>query len=186
MLFVACLCSGVGIYALVLIEEPEKLSEYASYCFNVFEIAYGIKLDTSKGKKPENLRYMSYDENILIREDARALKLSDEQLLKEMPKKEATLIQINLANDYDLIARKRMKQLRSCIPGTRNNTILDVRRSLGSMRDESRLTLFLDEIKTNPNFEDDRENFLKTATSAYNWGWNNQREDDKKMQEMRK
>src|SRR5690349_5719420 len=45
-------CGGNGFYALALIAEPDRLSEYAEHAFEVL-LDYGIKADTSKGKKVE-------------------------------------------------------------------------------------------------------------------------------------
>ena len=67
-------CSGDGFYALALIAEPERLAEYAEHCFDVL-LSFGIKADTSKGKKVENLRYVSYDAGMLIRENPVSLKI---------------------------------------------------------------------------------------------------------------
>jgi len=60
-------CSGTGFYALILIEEPEKLSEYAEHCFEIFKTEYGINVDTTKGRLLQDLRYISYDANMLLR-----------------------------------------------------------------------------------------------------------------------
>lgn len=77
-------CSGDGFYALVLIEDPGKLSEYAEHCFEFFK-TYGIQPDESKGKKVENLRYISYDANMLIRENPEPLQITHFKR-KEQPK----------------------------------------------------------------------------------------------------
>ncbi len=67
-------CSGKGFYALAFIAEPEKLIEYAEHCFQAL-LQYGIKADTSKGRNVNDLRYLSYDPNMLIREDPEILKI---------------------------------------------------------------------------------------------------------------
>ena len=64
--------SGRGLFALILIQEPEKLKEYAEHCFNVFK-SYGLPVDTSKGRNYSDLRFVSYDSNMLFRKDPNPL-----------------------------------------------------------------------------------------------------------------
>ncbi len=66
--------SGKGLFALVLIAEPEKLREYAEHCFAVFNY-YGLKPDTSKGRNYTDLRFISYDCNALYREYPEPLRI---------------------------------------------------------------------------------------------------------------
>ncbi len=77
-------CTGKGFYALALIAEPERLSEYAERIFNVL-MSKGIKPDTSKGRNVNDLRYLSYDANMLIRENPEPLRISNFKA-KEAPK----------------------------------------------------------------------------------------------------
>ena len=65
--FVSRSCSGRGLYVIALIGEPEKQREYVNHLFNIFE-KNGLKCDTSKGRNYNDLRYVSYDANMLIKE----------------------------------------------------------------------------------------------------------------------
>jgi hypothetical protein len=67
-------CSGNGFFALVSIAEPYKLKEYAEHCFNILE-KEGIPADTTKGRNFNDLRFVSYDANMLVREDPAQLKI---------------------------------------------------------------------------------------------------------------
>jgi hypothetical protein len=75
--FVGCVslsCSGKGVYALIPIDEPERLKAYAEQCFTTFE-NYRIPIDKSKGQNPTQLRFVSYDENLMVREYPTKLKI---------------------------------------------------------------------------------------------------------------
>lgn len=65
--FVAKSVSGKALFSLILISEPDKLKQYAEHCFDVFN-HYGLIPDTTKGRNYSDLRYVSYDCNMLIRE----------------------------------------------------------------------------------------------------------------------
>lgn len=82
-------CSGYGFYALALIAEPQRLAEYATHCFEILK-SYGVNADESKGKKTKNLRYLSYDENMLIRENPEKLQIKHFKA-KPAPKKEPAI-----------------------------------------------------------------------------------------------
>lgn len=66
--------SGKGLFAILLIAEPEKLQEYAEHCFIVFD-HWGLKPDTSKGRKCTDLRFVSYDSNAFYRAFPTPLKI---------------------------------------------------------------------------------------------------------------
>jgi hypothetical protein len=72
--FVGLSVSGKGLFALLLIEEPEKLEAYAEHCFRYFD-SYGLPVDTSKGRNYTDLRFVSYDSKMLFRDDPVALKI---------------------------------------------------------------------------------------------------------------
>ncbi len=73
-----CYCgksiSGYGLFALIQIDERERLEAYAEHCFRVFE-SYGIAIDTSKGRNYTDLRFVSYDADMLYRDDPIPLRI---------------------------------------------------------------------------------------------------------------
>jgi hypothetical protein len=64
--------SGKGLFALILISEPERLKQYAEHCFIVFG-HYGLLPDTTKGRNYSDLRFVSYDSNALCRDNPKPL-----------------------------------------------------------------------------------------------------------------
>jgi hypothetical protein len=67
-------CTGTGFYAFAEIAEPEKLKQYAEHCFLIFE-KYSIPVDTSKGRNYNDLRYVSYDCRMMVKDDPQPLKI---------------------------------------------------------------------------------------------------------------
>lgn len=82
-------CSGYGFYAIAAISEPEKQREYAEQVHTVFS-GYGIMLDKGKGKSPNELRYVSYDENPLIKDNVEPLRIKRFCTSVSSPKKVIT------------------------------------------------------------------------------------------------
>ncbi len=80
-------CTGKGFYALAQITEPERLQEYAQHCFKIFKEKYGIRVDPSKGGNVAHLRYISYDCNMLVREQPCILHIPKPQPVIKKQKK---------------------------------------------------------------------------------------------------
>jgi len=77
--FVACVSksvSGRGLFALILISESQKLREYAEHLFIAFK-QYGLNPDSTKGRNYSDLRFVSYDENLLYRQDPTPLTIKN-------------------------------------------------------------------------------------------------------------
>lgn len=85
--FVSLSCSGDGFYAIAAIAEPDRQREYAEHIFNVQE-QYGLSCDRSKGRNYNDLRYCSYDANMLDRNDVEPLRITHFKP-KTAPKKQA-------------------------------------------------------------------------------------------------
>jgi hypothetical protein len=151
-------CSGDGFYALALIAEPERLSDYAEHCFAVLE-TYGIKADTSKGKKVENLRYLSYDSNMLIRDNPEPLHIKRFKT-KPAPKKIVTItnhIQEYKGN-YDSLVKASLNKIHTAKEGKRWQVVGSVAYTLGGTGDKSLLDLIEDEIENTSVFADFEKN----------------------------
>ena len=84
--FCALSCSGDGCFALLSIAEPDKLDLYTEHLFAVLIEDYGIKPDTGKGMNAHDLRYCSYDGNMLIREKPEPLYVTHFRQRKEAEK----------------------------------------------------------------------------------------------------
>lgn len=66
--------TGTGLCIFFLIAEPEKLRQYAEHVFQVL-MYYNLPVDPSKGRNYTDLRFVSYDANMLIREEASPLEI---------------------------------------------------------------------------------------------------------------
>ena len=162
-------CSGGGFYALALIAEPEKLNEYAEHCFNVL-LKKGIKADTSKGKKIENLRYLSYDSNMLIRENPVPLKLSlfkaKSVVIKSQPYKYSFMS--NSSNSG--VLNKGLQALKFVQSGERWQTVQKVAYTIGGLNNPAHLPQVLSIINSNSAFYGEEEKYSKCATICYKKG----------------
>ena len=165
-------CSGSGFFALALIAEPERLAEYAEHCFAVF-LHYGLKADNSKGKKPENLRYLSYDENMLIREDPEVLRIT-KFLTIPAPKKEKQVSYHKRSfTGSSALVRAELAKIQNATAGNRMITIQQVAYTLGGLGDDSILSAVQSEIESNAQFDDQLTEFLKCAEDCFAAGWLN-------------
>mgnify|MGYP000465863065 CR=1 FL=1 len=60
--------SGNGVWALVKVEDPQKQEQYFKQLQHDFK-HFGIVLDSTKGKNPNDARFYSYDPDAVISED---------------------------------------------------------------------------------------------------------------------
>lgn len=162
-------CSGGGFYALALIAEPERLNEYAEHCFNVL-LRAGIKADTSKGKKIENLRYISYDSNILIRENPEPLKLppfkAKPAIIKAQPYKYTTTNN----NGNNALLNKGLRDLGIVQSGERYQNVSRVAFAVGGLKTPAHLPQLISAINSNSAFYGETAKYSKIATECYNAG----------------
>jgi hypothetical protein len=172
-------CSGDGFYVLGVIAEPEKLSDYAEHCFEIL-LNYGIKADTSKGKKVENLRFVSYDSNMLIRENPTPL------FVKQFKKKKIEKISTNnstskltaedLANERLI---KGIKLIREVMQGSRWETVQKVAYTIGGLGNKGYLTTIEEAINNNSAFAGQEDKYCKCAEVCFEKGFNNPYNDFK-------
>lgn len=172
IVFCSLSCSGKGFYALALISEPEKLEAYADHCFEILK-RYGIQPDESKGKKPENLRYVSYDANMLFRENPTPL-------LIKLFKSKSAIKKGNVTTNTDLhfdtgncLVNRQLKLLNNAINGNRMSTIQKVSYTLGRLGDGNILKVVKKCIDDNSKFEDEKAAFLKCADDCFEAGKKN-------------
>lgn len=162
-------CSGDGFYALALIAEPEKLSEYAEHCFEILK-DYGIYPDESKGKKVENLRYVSYDSNMLIREYPEPLKVAHFRR-KEVKKSPVytTTPRDYKSNNTGLI-NKKISEVLNVAVGERWATVQSAAYTLGGLNESQILNLIEDAIKSNSSFSGQEDKYLSCANLCFKAG----------------
>lgn len=110
-------CSGNGFYALAMIAEPDKLSHYGDHLFQAFK-RQGIKVDTSKGRNVSDYRFVSYDCNMLIRDDPRPLQLLEYSYVVPRPKYKRTE-----GTAFEHALNAATKKYGQFAPGNRHNFI---------------------------------------------------------------
>jgi VirE N-terminal domain len=159
-------CGGDGFYALALIAEPYRLAEYAEHLFQVL-LQYGIKADQSKGKKVENLRYVSYDENMLIRKNPEPLRMAN--FKAKSPTKPLSVMRGNrdpvIAGNGLVIAS--LMKIKNATIGNRWVTVQKVAYTLGGLGNPAIIDSIKNEIKANPQFDDSTAKFIKCAEDCF-------------------
>lgn len=162
-------CSGNGFYALVLISEPEKLEAYADHCFDILK-GYGIQPDESKGKKPENLRYVSYDANMLYRLNPEPLKISHfktKQKVKQKPRGERSNNKIEFNND---LVNRLLNDLKLLEAGSRTPAVQRIAYTLGGLNMPELLKQIKQVINDSSVFEGETDFFCKCAEDCFTAG----------------
>jgi hypothetical protein len=163
-------CSGHGIFALALIAEPEKLSDYAEHCFSVFK-QYGLQPDESKGKKVENLRYVSYDPNRLIRRNPKPLQIKHFKAQEKQGKKSYACKTSSVKIDSpDALIRKHLKALEEVQQGERWPTVQRAAFTLGGLGDPELLEKVREAILNNDSFSGEEEKYLSCAENRFEAG----------------
>lgn len=162
-------CSGNGFFALALISEPERLSDYAEHCFEILK-DYGVKPDESKGKKIENLRYISYDANMLWRENPEPLKISHFRR-KEAVKPVRTYKHSNYKiKSNDGLVKKLLQEIQTLQPGQRWPNIQRIAFTLGGLNKPELLNDICAVINFTSSFAGEEEKYLKCAEVCFKDG----------------
>jgi hypothetical protein len=160
--------SGDGFYALAKIAEPNRLSDYAEHCFQVFE-AYGIKPDKSKGRKVENLRYLSYDPKMLIRDYPETLRIPQNKRITAPRKKYKPILKKSLSANSALI-KQCLGKIEMAQVGQRWMTVQQVAYTLGGLGNDDLLEVLVAEINNNPAFAGEEEKYCKCAEDCFGAG----------------
>lgn len=159
-------CSGDGFYALAMIAEPDKLKEYAEHLFIVLA-ELGVNPDNSKGKKVENLRYISYDANMLVREFPEPLRITKFRK-KPLAKKDTAYPSISFkAFDGNGYLKKGLNELQTVQVGNRWHTVQKVAFTLGGYGQKDYLDAVNQAINNNPAFAGQEEKYLLCAKDQF-------------------
>lgn len=164
--FICCVglsCSGNGLFALALIEEPERLSEYAEYCFRAFE-KDGIPVDTSKGRNHNDLRFVTVDRKMLFKQDPTPLKIPrfNAPKLASKPKP------INYNSDKKGLVKWATDQILLAEIGQRFATVQKVSYTMGGCG--IGLDEIIEAIHINPAFYGAESKYKKIAEDCYRDG----------------
>lgn len=160
--------SGDGFYALISISEPHRLAEYAEHCFNILS-AHGIEADRSKGKKPENLRYVSYDKNMLIREFPEQLRIRRFKAKLQPQKTHHQSGQKTFVSNSGLVSSQLAKVQQAQV-GQRWATIQQVAYTLGGIGQPDLLDQIIQQIEMCSAFEGEVAKYTKCAADCFKGG----------------
>lgn len=160
-------CSGTGFYVLVSIAEPLKLKEYAEHCFDVFT-KKGIKPDTSKGRNVQDLRFLSYDSNMLIREQPEPLLVKN--FAKKVDHKYHQQRAPRLINNFGPVVMKLLMEINNVQVGQRWPTIQKVAYTIGGFGDANLLDQIHDLIRNTGAFFGQEEKYCKEANDCFSEG----------------
>lgn len=122
---------GAGVWALVKVANPNKQAEHFEELKKDFQ-QFGIVLDSSKGKNPNDARFYSYDPGAVIKE-------SFNIYTKLPPEPIQTYFRppVKLSNDYTRYAETALKDeldiLSGTSPGNRNNQLFKSAASLAGL-----------------------------------------------------
>lgn len=165
-------CSGKGFFALALIAEPDRLCEYAEHVFKIFNY-YGIPVDTSKGRNVNDLRYVSYDSNMLYRENPEPLLIKRFQP-KPAPKK--VFVSNYNQNSYrpnNGLIKASLRKIQSAVTGQRWETVQQVAYTLGGLGNQNIIEDLKNEISSNHEFFGEENKYHKCAEDCFTAGFNN-------------
>ena len=122
--------SGLGVWALVKVEHPTKQAEHFKALKADFETHFGIKLDASKGKNPNDARFYSYDPGAIIKESFTVYT----KLLTPKPKPQRRSLQHTNFGDHSNYVKtafkKELEILSLSLHGGRNNQLFKSSASL--------------------------------------------------------
>jgi len=139
--FSALSTSGRGVWALVKVSQPERQPEHFEALQGDFK-AFGITLDSSKGRNPNDARFYSYDPGAIIKDSFTVYKkLSTKQNLRKPKNKDFANITKRTGNNipvkYSRYAesafRYEIEELASAPKGERNNTLFKTTASLAGL-----------------------------------------------------
>jgi hypothetical protein len=162
--FCSLSCSGTGFFALALIAEPDKLREYALHCMDVFK-KYGIGPDETKGRNITDLRYVSWDQNMLVRDYPEPLKIT-----KLYSSKRPLVFPIETPSDSnkgESYIQKGLIEVKNARVGTRWETVQRVAYTLGGFNKGEYLEKIYQAIGTNSAFKGEEGKYFKCASDCF-------------------
>lgn len=123
---------GRGVWALVKVSHPDRQAEHFEALQADFK-AFGIVLDSSKGKNPNDARFYSYDPGAIIKDSF--------TVYTKLPPEPANTVQprppVQLSTDYSRYAesafRYEIEELATARKGERNNTLFKATASLAGL-----------------------------------------------------
>jgi hypothetical protein len=167
-----CYCglsaSGAGLFALVLIAEPERQREYVEHIFEVFKY-YGIPPDTTKGRNVNDLRYVSYDSNPVINDNPEPLRIAIKPKKKPLPQKQLVTYQNGEGKKIKAL-NNAVSDISNAQVGQRWGIVQHWAYALGGFREAGLLGVLQDAIKANTAFTGEEQKYCKCAADCFSAG----------------
>lgn len=160
--------SGRGLFALVLIAEPDRQREYAEHLFEVFN-HYSIPPDTSKGRNVNDLRYVSYDSNPVINDYPEPLRIAIRAKKKPEANRPVTAYQSDEMKKAKAV-NNAVSNISNAQVGQRWGIVQHWAYSLGGFGDIGLLDILQNAIKANPAFTGQEDKYFKCAADCFNDG----------------
>jgi hypothetical protein len=161
-------CSGAGFYALLLLAEPDKLAQYAEHTFQVLN-DYGIKADTTKGSNANDLRFVSYDCNMLIRENPEPFVVKHFRT-KPKPKQSTAALNYSTSTDNSALVKASLKKITDVMQGERWDIVQKVATTLGGLNNYDLLNQLKRAIASNSAFSGEENKYFKCAEDCFAYG----------------
>jgi hypothetical protein len=158
-------CTGTGFYAFAAIGEPERLKEYAEQCFQVFDY-YDIPVDTSKGRNYNDLRYVSYDCNMMIKENPVPLKI---KRFIQKPKHITSYNKPVPITGTDLRIKKGLQEISLASPGNRWPTVRKAAYTIGGIHGSS-IDDIITVIRNSPQYSGYEDHCIQCAEDSFSAG----------------
>lgn len=162
--FICCVglsCSGKGLFALGLIEEPEKLPAYFDHCLNVFK-SYGLPIDSTKGRNYNDLRFVSYDTKMKFRAEPVPLKIKRFNAPKIVSRAKPAY---NQNSDKSGLIKWAIEQIQSAQVSQRFVTVQKVAYSMGGYG--TGLDEIIQAIQYNQEFTGVESKYIKVARDCF-------------------
>lgn len=122
---------GAGVWALVKVANPDRQADHFEELIKDFQ-RFGIVLDSSKGKNPNDARFYSYDPGAIIKDSFTVYKK-----LPPEPVQTYSPPPVHISKDYSRYAETAFKDelniLSSTPPGNRNNQLFKSSACLGGL-----------------------------------------------------
>lgn len=166
--FVGRSCSGTGFYALVQIAEPDRLKDYAEHCFEVLD-KYGVPADTSKGRNPQDLRYVSYDSCMQFKDNPVSLHIKHFKP-KLAPVKQNTVTTPATDINGNRTLLNAIQAIQSAPIGNRFPTVQKWSYTLGGYNDDSLLESLKQTIVNSSQYQGVEDKYLACAMECFKDG----------------
>lgn len=166
--FVSLSCSGDGFYAIAAIAEPVKQKEYA---LNIFDVlgSYGLTCDRSKGRNYNDLRYVSYDQNMLWRDEVEPLRIKHfKPVCKPVTPVNQYVQHKTFNGNHGALIQSQINSIAGAQVGQRWHTVQAAAFTLGGISDG--FNEIENAIYNNPAFSGQEQKYLKCARDCYQAG----------------